>query len=279
MAHDSESEVEALRARFPTPPPVTGLGDPVPEDVAVSVQSMTKFFNLRPNNSIKEAIVQRFAPGQRKRPSAHFVALDNVSFDIRKGETVGIIGVNGSGKSTTLKMISGVMQPDSGQVLVRGRIAGLIEVGAGFSPELTGRENVYLNGSILGMTQKEIEEHYDDIVAFSEIENFMETEVKFYSSGMFLRLAFSVAIYSDPDIFLIDEILAVGDEGFQKKCFARLHELQREGKTMVIVSHSEDQIKQICNRCILISHSHKVFDGDPEEAFTTMRESVAKEQQ
>lgn len=159
-------------------------------------------------------------------------------------------------------------------MLVRGRIAGLIEVGAGFSGDLTGKENVYLNGAILGMTKEEIDERYDDIVAFSEIPNFMDTEVKFYSSGMFLRLAFAVAAYSDPDIFLIDEILAVGDEEFQKKCIKKLKELNDQGQTMVIVSHSEDQIKKLCNRCIVLSKSHKVYDGNPDEAFMIMRQEA-----
>ena len=166
------------------------------------------------------------------------------------------------------------MQPDEGEVCARGRIAGLIEVGAGFAADLTGRENVYLNGAILGMTKEEIDDKYQSIVDFSEIEPFMDTEVKFYSSGMFLRLAFSVAAHSDPDIFLIDEILAVGDEAFQHKCITRLKEQQKRGQTMVIVSHSEDQIKQLCSRCIVLSHSHMIYDGQTEPAFNAMRESL-----
>jgi ABC-2 type transport system ATP-binding protein len=245
----------------------------LPEDIAIRVDNVSKRFSLRANKSIKELIVKLFTPKKKRPVTELFQALDNVSFDIAKGETVGLIGSNGSGKSTMLKMISGVMQPDTGDVLVRGRLAGLIEVGAGFAQDLTGRENVYLNGAILGLSEQEINERYDDIVAFSGIEPFMDTEVKFYSSGMFLRLAFAVAVYSNPDIFLIDEILAVGDEAFQKKCIERLKEQQKQGQTMVIVSHSEDQIKQLCSRCILLSHSHVVFDGDPEEAFKVMRKN------
>lgn len=246
----------------------------VPEDVSVRVSDVSKSFFFRANRSIKEAIVKLFTPKSRRHSNETFTALDNINFDIKKGETVGLIGVNGSGKSTLLKLMSGVMQPDEGDVFVRGSVAGLIEVGAGFSNDLTGRENVYLNGAILGMTKEEIDAKYDDIVAFSEIESFMDTEVKFYSSGMFLRLAFSVAVHSDPDIFLIDEILAVGDEAFQHKCITRLREQQKRGQTMVIVSHSEDQIKSLADRCIVISKSHQIFDGDPDEAFAVMRANM-----
>lgn len=246
----------------------------LPDDVAIRVDDVSKHFSLRANSSIKESIVKLFTPKKKRVKPELFHALDNISFDIKRSETVGLIGVNGSGKSTMLKMISGVMQPDSGDVLIRGRLAGLIEVGAGFAQDLTGRENVYLNGAILGLSEQEINERYDDIVAFSGIESFMDTEVKFYSSGMFLRLAFAVAVYSNPDIFLIDEILAVGDEAFQKKCIERLKEQQKQGQTMVIVSHSENQIKQLCQRCIVLSHSHVIFDGDPEEAFTVMRQNA-----
>lgn len=246
----------------------------LPEDVAVQVNNVSKHFSLRANKSIKESIVKLFTPQKKRPPIELFHALDNISFDIVKGETVGLIGANGSGKSTMLKMISGVIQPDTGDVLIRGRLAGLIEVGAGFAQDLTGRENVYLNGAILGLSEKEIAERYDDIVAFSGIEPFMDTEVKFYSSGMFLRLAFAVAVYSNPDVFLIDEILAVGDEAFQHKCIERLKEQQKQGQTMIIVSHSEDQIKELCNRCIVLSHSRVIFDGEPEEAFFAMRQNL-----
>ncbi|GMA20322.1 hypothetical protein GCM10025862_23430 [Arsenicicoccus piscis] len=161
-----------------------------------------------------------------------------------------------------LKLLSGVMLPDSGTIGIRGRIAGLIEVGAGFHPDLTGRENVYLNGSILGMSEKEIDAKFDQIVAFSEIEKFIDTEVKFYSSGMFLRLAFAVAAHSEPDIFLIDEILAVGDEPFQRKCIERVQELRAQGQTLVVVTHDLDMVQRVCQRGVVLNKGHKEFDGD-----------------
>lgn len=200
-----------------------------------------------------------------------FRALDHVSFNISAGETVGLLGFNGSGKSTMLKLISGVMQPSAGVVGVRGKVAGLIEVGAGFHPDLTGRENIFLNGAILGMTREEIENHFDEIVNFSEIHEFLDTEVKFYSSGMFLRLAFSVAVHTDPDIFLIDEILAVGDEPFQKKCLGRITELSEAGKSLVIVSHDLDLMGRFCERGIVLKKGKKVLDGPIADAVKLMR--------
>ena len=183
-------------------------------DLAIRVSHMTKEFVLRHTRSMKEAFVW-LVKGRKGDLTAKFTALNDVSFDIHDGETVALLGFNGSGKSTTLKMISGVMNPDSGEILTREKVAGLIEVGAGFHPDLTGRDNVYLNGAILGMTKEEIDEKFDDIVAFSEIAEFIDTEVKFYSSGMYLRLAFSVAVHTDPEVFMVDEILSVGDEPFQ----------------------------------------------------------------
>jgi len=161
--------------------------------------------------------------------------------------------------------------PDAGSVGIRGRIAGLIEVGAGFHPDLTGRENVYLNGAILGMSEAEIDAKFDDIVAFSEIERFIDTEVKFYSSGMFLRLAFSVAVHSEPDIFLVDEILAVGDEPFQRKCIAKIKELKSQGQTLVVVSHDLDMIQRICDRGLVLNQGHLAFDGGIADAVGYLR--------
>ena len=181
----------------------------------VRIEHVSKRFSLRHDRSLKELV---FSALKRKKLADTFMALDDVDLTVRAGETVGLIGFNGSGKSTLLKTVSGVLFPDSGRVMLRGRVAGLIEVGAGFHPDLSGRENVFLNGAILGMSRAQLEERFDDIVAFSEIEEFIDTEVKYYSSGMFLRLAFSVAVHTDPDIFLVDEILSVGDEPFQKKC-------------------------------------------------------------
>lgn len=234
----------------------------------VIVDDIHKDFTLRHTHSIKET----FVAALRRRPlSTRFHALDGISFEVAEGESVALLGFNGSGKSTTLKMISGVLRPDSGRVLTRGRVAGLIEVGAGFHPDLSGRENIYLNAAILGMTKKETQDRFDNIVAFSEIEPFIDTEVKHYSSGMFLRLAFSVAIHTEVDILLIDEILSVGDEPFQQKCLARIRERHAEGKTLVVVSHDLDMVSDLCERGILLRDGKVVFDGDSKEAVRLMR--------
>ncbi|MDR1449255.1 MAG: ABC transporter ATP-binding protein [Propionibacteriaceae bacterium] len=238
----------------------------------VEVHDVDKVFTLRHTRSIKEYLVWRLR-GRKGELSETFKALDGVSLEIRPGESVGLLGLNGSGTSTLLKLISGVMQPDSGEVLVAGRVAGLIEVGAGFHPDLTGRENVFLNGAILGMSEAQIQRDFDDIVAFSEIARFIDTEVKFYSSGMFLRLAFSVAVYSEPDIFLVDEILAVGDEPFQAKCLARIRELHEGGQTLVVVSHDLDKVKEICDRGVVLDHGHLAMDGTINEAVCHLREA------
>ena len=237
----------------------------------IIVDGVGKRFSIRHTHSLKEFVVSRVL-GRKDATVDHFVALDDVDLTVSDGEAVALLGLNGSGKSTLLKLISGVMSPDSGQIGLRGRIAGLIEVGAGFHPDLTGAENVYLNGAILGMTEEQIRERFDDIVAFSEIGDFIETEVKFYSSGMFLRLAFAVAVHTDPDIFLIDEILAVGDEPFQKKCLARIKELKQSGKALVIVTHDLDMAEGLCDRGILLRHGEVVHDGDIHEAVARLRE-------
>jgi ABC-2 type transport system ATP-binding protein len=238
---------------------------------AIEVSSVTKRFTLRHTRSIKELAVWTFRGRGRELSSNSFNAVDDVSFTIEQGEAVALIGFNGSGKSTLLKLISGVMLPDSGSIGIRGRVAGLIEVGAGFHPDLTGRENIYLNGAILGMSEKEIAAKFDEIVAFSEIERFIDTEVKFYSSGMFLRLAFSVAAYSEPDIFLIDEILAVGDEPFQRKCLERIGTLREMGQTLVIVSHELDMVARVCDRGVVLKSGVVTMDGPVEDAVAHLR--------
>ncbi len=235
---------------------------------SVVVDDVHKDFKLRHTHSIKETFV---AAVQRKPLTTDFHALDGVSFSIGQGEAVALLGFNGSGKSTMLKLISGVLSPDEGEVRARGRIAGLIEVGAGFHPDLSGRENIFLNAAILGMSKRETEARFDDIVAFSEIEQFIDTEVKHYSSGMFLRLAFSVAIHTEVDILLIDEILSVGDEPFQQKCLARIRELHTAGKTLVVVSHDLDMVSDLCDRGILLRDGKVAFDGDSKEAVALMR--------
>lgn len=238
--------------------------------VVIQVDDLVKSFVLRHTRSMKEAFVW-LMKGRKGDLSEKFNALNGITLNVKQGERVALLGLNGSGKSTLLKLISGVMQPEGGQVLNRGKIAGLIEVGAGFHPDLTGRDNVFLNGAILGMTKKEIEDAFDDIVAFSEIEEFIDTEVKFYSSGMYLRLAFSVAVHTNPDIFLVDEILAVGDEPFQKKCIARIQELIQAGKTLVVVSHDLDLVSQICDRGVVLDHGNLSFDGDIKDAVKMIR--------
>lgn len=249
---------------------MTAMGESGHE-VVVELAGVGKDFVLRHTRSLKEALVW-LVRGRRGDLSAKFKALDEVSLVIRNGETVALMGLNGSGKSTTLKLISGVMRPDRGTVGVRGRVAGLIEVGAGFHVDLPGRDNVYLNGAILGMTQDEIEARFDDILAFSEIGDFIDTEVKFYSSGMYLRLAFAVAVHTDPDVFLVDEILAVGDEPFQRKCIARIKELVARGKTLVVVSHDLDLVQDICERGVVMEKGRVVFDGPCPDAVAFLRD-------
>ena len=238
--------------------------------IAIEVSGISKQFVLRHTRSIKEAVVW-LVKGRKGDLSEKFHALKDVSVQVQTGETVALLGLNGSGKSTLLKHISGVMLPDSGTVRTRGRVAGLIEVGAGFHPDLSGRDNVFLNGAILGMTEQQINERFDDIVEFSEIGQFIDTEVKFYSSGMYLRLAFSVAVHTDPEVFLIDEILAVGDEPFQRKCIDKIQELARHGKTLVVVSHDLDLVARICDRGILLEHGNVMFDGPIHEAVALLR--------
>jgi ABC-2 type transport system ATP-binding protein len=234
---------------------------------SIVVSAVTKTFKLRHTRSFKETFVGFI---RRKTLSSTFQALDGVSIEIDEGESVALLGYNGSGKSTLLKLISGVLLPDRGRILTRGRLAGLIEVGAGFHPDLTGRDNVYLNAAILGMSRKEIDARFDDIVAFSEIGEFIDTEVKHYSSGMFLRLAFSVAIHTELDILLVDEILAVGDAPFRKKCQGKIMELIAQHKTMVVVSHDIDMIKELCTRGVVLRKGHVVFDGPIDEAVVAL---------
>lgn len=243
--------------------------------ITVEIKGISKQFVLRHTRSIKEALIW-FLKGRKGDLSAKFHALHEVSLDIRQGETVALLGFNGSGKSTLLKHISGVMTPDEGTVRTRGRVAGLIEVGAGFHPDLSGRDNVYLNAAILGMSEAQIKERFDAIVDFAEIGEFIDTEVRFYSSGMYLRLAFSVAVHTDPEVFLVDEILAVGDEPFQRKCLAKIQELADEGKTLVVVSHDLDLVQRVCDRGVLLEHGRVIKDGPSHEVveFLRSRESA-----
>jgi ABC-2 type transport system ATP-binding protein len=242
---------------------------------AITVQGVRKEFVLRHTRSLKEAVMW-ILRGRRGDISKKFDALKDVSLHVEEGETVALMGLNGSGKSTLLKLISGVLQPDAGSVRTRGRVAGLIEVGAGFHHDLSGRDNVYLNGAILGMSEQQIDAMFDSIVEFSEIGEFIDTEVKFYSSGMYLRLAFSIAVHTDPEVFLIDEILAVGDEPFQRKCISKIKELAAAGKTLFVVSHDLDLVSTICERGVLLEHGKVIMDGEVHEVVKELRRRSAE---
>lgn len=216
---------------------------------SIQLQKVSKLFYKQEHYTLKE-MLPALLTGHKT--ANQFWALRQVDLEINPGETIGILGPNGSGKSTMLKLIAGVTEPTEGTVKVTGRIAPLIELGAGFHPELTGRENIFLNGVILGMTKEEVKKKYQTIVDFAELEEFIDQPVKHYSSGMYLRLAFAVAIHTDPDILLIDEILAVGDEKFQKKCFGKLEQLKQNGATIVLVSHAVETIENFCDSAVYL---------------------------
>ncbi len=230
---------------------------------SVVVDNVSKQFTLLNARTLKQRLVRK-AKGQDRNPT--FLALDDVSFTVQQGEAIGLMGLNGSGKSTLLKLVSGVMRPDHGQVLTRGRIAGLIELSAGFHNQLTGRENIYLNGAILGMTEAEINRKFDEIVEFAEIGQFLDSPVGQYSSGMFARLGFSIAVQAESDIFIIDEVLAVGDPPFKKRCLKKIAEVREEGRTIVFVSHNTAQVKRLCTRAIVLEKGRLGFDGAVQDA-------------
>ncbi len=208
-----------------------------------------------------------------------FSALNNVNFSIAEGETVGIVGHNGSGKSTLLKCICGVLQPSSGEIRLRGSLAALLELGAGFQGELSGRDNVYLYGAMLGFSRKMVDRIFDEVVAFSEIEQFIDTQVKFYSSGMYVRLAFAVAVSVSPDILVVDEVLAVGDERFQQKCIDRIKKFQEEGRSILLVTHNADQVRSLCDRAIVLDSGVMIADGQASEALRVFREHQLEDAQ
>ncbi|MCP5190698.1 MAG: ABC transporter ATP-binding protein [Pseudomonadales bacterium] len=235
----------------------------------IEVSHITKEYRLGAMQGIKQTLLNSIAKftGKVVEERPLFKALDDVSFSIEQGEVVGIIGHNGAGKSTLLKMLANISRPSHGQVKVHGRIAPLIEVGAGFIPEFTGRENVYLNGSILGMTKQEIDNKFDEIVDFAEMAEFIDTPVKRYSSGMQVKLAFSVATSIDAEILIVDEVLAVGDLAFQRKCFDRMEDkIKRQGLTVLVVSHNIRQIQRLCNRVVLMDHGRMLKDDTPEKS-------------
>jgi ABC-type polysaccharide/polyol phosphate transport system ATPase subunit len=229
-----------------------------PSEIAVRAHDLAKEYRLygRPQDRLRQMLL-----GGRRRLYHPVGAVDGVSFEIRRGETVGIVGQNGSGKSTLLQLITGTLRPTRGTCTARGRVAALLELGAGFDPELTGRENVYLNAAVLGLRHAEVDARFDAIAAFADIGHFLEHPVKTYSTGMFVRLAFAVAVSIEPDVLLIDEALAVGDLRFQIKCLERLRTLQQRGVTILLVSHSVDQVKRFCARCLWLDAGRLVMDG------------------
>lgn len=245
------------------------------KDLVLKIENIGKDYMLGAvtGDTLKDAVKLKLQSSKRKQmdeASLHnrfFSALDDVSFTVSRGECVGIIGSNGAGKSTLLKLISRITTPTRGQISINGKVASMLEVGTGFHPELTGRENIYLNGSILGMKQSEIDEKIDSIIEFSECQDFIDTPVKRYSSGMYVKLAFSVAAHLDADIMIMDEVLAVGDIKFQHKCLNKMKEIAKnEGRTVLYVSHNMDTVSTLCDRCLVLNHGRLVFDGAVDEA-------------
>jgi lipopolysaccharide transport system ATP-binding protein len=242
-------------------------------NLALKIENVTKKYQIKHNlegasGSLKEILNYPFRVfAQRRNGSTNnlsvepFYALNDVSFDIMHGESVGLIGRNGAGKSTLLKILSRIVRPSSGRVILYEKVNSLLEVGTGFNTELTGRDNIFLNGSFLGMSRREIQEKYQEIVDFSEIEQFIDTPVKYYSSGMFVRLAFSVAVHLTPETLLLDEVLAVGDAEFQKKSQRKMYDLLNSGATIVFVSHNAAAVREICKRCVWLEHGRIKMDG------------------
>jgi ABC-2 type transport system ATP-binding protein len=229
---------------------------------SIVVEHVSKDFTMQYHRTLKQMAV---ATARQLPLKETFRAVNDVSFTVEQGESIGLMGLNGSGKSTLLKLINGVMRPDAGSIRTRGRIAGLIATGAGFHPQLSGRDNLYLNGAILGMSEAEINSKFDEIVAFADIGKFLDTPVSHYSSGMYARLGFSIAIHVDADIFLADEVLAVGDRPFKKKCMAKMQEVRRQGTTIFYVSHAAASVRAMCDRVLVLESGHLNFDGDVDE--------------
>jgi ABC-2 type transport system ATP-binding protein len=241
---------------------------------AITVDRVGKFFRRykeRPT-SLKERIVKF------RLTSEQFWALRDLSFTVPEGQTLGLLGPNGSGKTTMLKIIAGILRANEGQVTTRGRIASLLALGAGFHRELTGRENVYLNASIMGLTRKETDARFDDIVEFAELRDFIDNQVKFYSDGMYVRLGFAVAVHVDPSILLVDEVLAVGDIGFQQKCLAKIQEFQEDGRTIVFVTHSPELVLRVCDSVVLLEHGRMVTQGNPRDTVRDFRALMHRDQ-
>lgn len=231
--------------------------------VAIRFEHVSKSFRISGTKNLKESLLG--VAGHRAK-AVHVNAVRDLNLDIQQGECVALLGHNGSGKSTTLKMLAGTITPSEGRIFARGRIAPLLELGAGFHPDLTGRENVFLNAAILGITRAEARNRLDEIVRFAEIDDFLDTPVKFYSSGMSVRLGFAIAVNVDPQILLVDEVLAVGDQEFQDKCLDRMRQLRTEGRTLVLVTHSFAQAESFCTRAVVMDHGVPVYDGPMDTA-------------
>ncbi len=247
------------------------------KNTIIRVENVSKFFRV-PHQKI-DSLRGMFVSVFSKKTYEEFVALDDISFDIKKGEFVGIIGKNGSGKSTLLKILAGVYMPDSGKVVINGRISPFLELGIGFNPELSGRDNIYLNATILGLSRREINEKFDKIVEFSEVGRFIDQKVKNYSSGMQSKLAFSVAIHANREILLMDEVLAVGDVAFQKKCLNIFENYKNQGKTVVLVSHAIDTVEKYCDKVVYLSNSKiKKIGASKEVCDEFLKDSLTKEQ-
>lgn len=242
-------------------------------DIAIKVDDVSKMYKLydKPSDRLKEAL----GLSRKKRYKEHY-ALHNVSFDVKRGETVGIIGTNGSGKSTILKIITGVLEPTGGKVTINGRISALLELGAGFNSEYTGLENVYLNGTMIGFSREEIDQKLQDILDFADIGDFINQPVKTYSSGMFVRLAFAVAINIDPEILIVDEALSVGDVFFQAKCYKKFEEFKKQGKTVLFVSHDLGSISKYCDRVFLLNQGIKIAEGLPKDIIDMYKKILAE---
>jgi ABC-2 type transport system ATP-binding protein/lipopolysaccharide transport system ATP-binding protein len=245
---------------------------------AVSVQHVTKSFKLQEEHysTIRELFLKSLFFWKRKQIKP-LVALDDISFEVPRGQTLGIIGDNGSGKSTLLKLILGITPPTTGSIQVNGKIAALLELGAGFHPDLTGRENIYLNGSILGITKKMLDEKMEEIIDFAELRPFIDSPIKHYSSGMFVRLGFSIAVHVNPDVLLVDEVLAVGDGAFQQKCIEKIKEFQRDGKTIILVSHDLGMVEKTCQRAILVKNGHILMDDKAKATVKVYYEKIMEQ--
>ena len=272
------------------------------DDVLIRISGIGKSYSIRhqPGKARGRQTYQRFSevlanwashpgrylaqgigrkPAMSNSTAEEFWALKDVSFDVRRGEVVGVIGRNGAGKSTLLKILSRITEPTTGRVEIDGRVASLLEVGTGFHPELTGRENIYLNGAILGMTRVEVKRKFDEIVAFAEVEHFLDTPVKRYSSGMYVRLGFAVAAHMEPEILIVDEVLAVGDIAFQAKCIGKMGDVAKQGRTVLVVSHNMASIRALCGRCTLLEGGRLIYDGDTAKTVALyMGSGVAQEQ-